>query len=162
SREGPDMGGYDPFVASPAWGHYIIWHFFLVGPAAGSYAGACMVRLGGYEPSRRAARPDYDLPAALVAVAGVLSVARVVRRERFWHMLIQSNTFRPMLKWWSPMSAGSWALSAFGAFSGVSFAAAVVEDDWFGLGRFRRITDRLTRGKVGALMALGGLISAFF
>ena len=39
------------------------------------------------------------------------------RPERFWHMMIQSETFRPMFKWWSPMSAGSWGLSAFGAFS---------------------------------------------
>ena len=156
------MGGYDPFVADPDWGHYIIWYFFLGGIAAGSYAVACMVRLVGDEADRRAVRVADYLATPLVAVCGLLLVVDLGRPERFWHMLIQSNTFRPMLKWWSPMSAGSWALSAFGAFSGVSFAAALVEDDRFGLGRFRWITDGLTRGKVGVLMALGGLVSAFF
>src|SRR4051812_28866621 len=156
------MGGYDPFVASPDWGHYIIWYFFLGGVAAGSYAGACVVRLAGDEAPRRAVRVAGYLATPRVAVCGLLLVVDLGRPERFWHMLIQSNTFRPMLKWWSPMSAGSWALSAFGAFSGVSFVAGLAEDDRVGLGRLRGVAGRLPRGAVGVLMALGGLISAFF
>jgi len=156
------MGGYDPFVASPDWGQSIIWYFFLGGIAAGAHAVACLVRLVGGEADRRAVRAADYLATPLIAVCGLLLVIDLGRPERFWHMLIQSNTFRPMFKWWSPMSAGSWALSAFGAFSGLSFAAALVEDGWFGLGRFRWLADRLTRGGVGKLAAVGGLISAFF
>ena len=43
-------------------------------------------------------------------------------------MLIQSNTFRPMFKPWSPMSLGSWALMIFGLFAFLSFIGALVED----------------------------------
>ena len=156
------MGGYDPFVADPDWGHYIIGYFFLGGIAAGMYALACLVRLFGDEDDRRAVRAADYLATPIIAVCGILLVVDLGRPERFWHMLIQSNTFRPMFKWWSPMSAGSWGLSAFGAFSGVSFASALAEDGRFGLGRFRGLAAWLARGTVGRLMALGGAASAFF
>ncbi len=39
-------------------------------------------------------------------------------------MLIQSATWRPMFKAYSPMSVGAWALLAFGFFSFLSFLAA--------------------------------------
>jgi formate-dependent nitrite reductase membrane component NrfD len=42
-------------------------------------------------------------------------------------MLLESQTWRPMFKWWSPMSIGSWALLAFGLFSAVSFLAALAD-----------------------------------
>ncbi|WP_435008391.1 NrfD/PsrC family molybdoenzyme membrane anchor subunit [Tundrisphaera lichenicola] len=156
------MNRYDTFVADPEWGHYIIWYFFLGGIAAGAYAVACMVRLVGDEDDRKAVRVADYLATPLIAICGLLLVIDLGRPERFWHMLIQSNTYRPMLKWWSPMSAGSWALSSFGAFSGISFLASLAEDGWFGLGRFRWLADRLTRGPVGVLVSLGGLVSAFF
>jgi formate-dependent nitrite reductase membrane component NrfD len=44
-------------------------------------------------------------------------------------MLIESNTFRPMFKLWSPMSVGAWALLIFGLFAFISFLAALVEDN---------------------------------
>jgi formate-dependent nitrite reductase membrane component NrfD len=56
-------------------------------------------------------------------------------------MLIESNTYRPMFKYWSPMSVGSWALMIFGIFSLVSFIGALVEDnrlDWPAGRRIRR------------------------
>ena len=123
---------------------------------------ACLIRLIGDGADRRAARVADYLATPLIAVCGVFLIVDLGRPERFWHMLIQSNTFRPMFKWWSPMSAGSWGLSAFGAFSGISFAVALAEDGRFGLGRFRPLAGWLTRGTVGRLMALGGLASACF
>ena len=44
-------------------------------------------------------------------------------------MLIESNTYRPMFKYWSPMSIGSWALLIFGLFALVSFLGALAEDN---------------------------------
>ena len=41
------MGGFDPFVADPEWGHYIIWYFYLGGIAAGSFAMASLATLFG-------------------------------------------------------------------------------------------------------------------
>ena len=49
-------------------------------------------------------------------------------------MLIESNTFRPMFKYWSPMSVGSWALLIFGLFAFVSFLGALAEDERISVG----------------------------
>jgi formate-dependent nitrite reductase membrane component NrfD len=49
------------------------------------------------------------------------------RPERFWHMLIQSNTGEPMFKSWVPMSVGSWGLLLFGLFSFLAALAALSE-----------------------------------
>jgi len=35
---------------------------------------------------------------------GILLIVDLPRPLRFWHMLLQSQTLVPMLKWWSPMS----------------------------------------------------------
>jgi protein NrfD len=156
------MGGYDPFVADPEWGHWIIWYFFLGGIAAGAYSVAALVGLFGEERDRRAVRVADYLAFPLVNVCGLLLVIDLGRPERFWHMLIQSETFRPMLKWWSPMSAGSWGLSAFGAFSFVSFVAVLAEDRRFGLGRWHDLAMRLRTGVVGKLFQVGGALSGFF
>ena len=71
----------------------------------------------GDEDDRRAVRVADYLAFPLVCLCGLLLIVDLNRPERFWHMMIQSQTGRPMLKWWSPMSIGSWGLSAFGAFS---------------------------------------------
>ena len=74
-------------------------------------------------------------------------------------MLIESNTFRPMLKLWSPMSVGSWALLIFGFFSLVSFVGALAED-----GRLNRPAWRKVRppGMLGGVIAvLGGLVGFY-
>jgi formate-dependent nitrite reductase membrane component NrfD len=71
-------------------------------------------------------------------------------------MLIESNTFRPMFKFWSPMSVGAWALLIFGIFSLLSFLAALVEDDrlaWPGGRKFR---------PPGMLSAVFAMIGGFF
>jgi formate-dependent nitrite reductase membrane component NrfD len=55
-------------------------------------------------------------------------------------MFIESNTYRPMLKYWSPMSIGSWALAILGLFAFLSFLAALAEDGrirWSGLRTLR-------------------------
>jgi formate-dependent nitrite reductase membrane component NrfD len=64
-----------------------------------------------------------------------------------------------MIKWWSPMSVGAWALLVFGFFSFLSFLAALAEGDrlrWRGLARLR------PPGLPGALVSvLGGLLGFF-
>ena len=156
------MGGYDPYVADPGWGHYIIWYFFLGGIAAGAYSVATLVGLFGDEEDRRGVRVADYLAFPLVNACGLLLVVDLGRPERFWHMLIQSETFRPMLKWWSPMSAGSWGLSAFGAFSFVSFLTVLAEDRRFGLGRWHDLAVGFRKGAIGKLFNVGGALSGFF
>ena len=47
-------------------------------------------------------------------------------------MLVQSHTFRPMFKTYSPMSSGAWVLLLFSVFAFVSFAGVIAERGWPG------------------------------
>lgn len=152
----------DPFVADPEWHGIIVAYFFLGGIAAGSYAVACLARLFGDEGDRRATRAAFYLAFPLVSVCGLLLIWDLGRPERFWHMMIQSQTGWPMFKWWSPMSAGAWALGLFGAFSFASFLGVLAQDGRLGLGRFAPLATLLERGPVARAFELGGLLTAFF
>jgi formate-dependent nitrite reductase membrane component NrfD len=152
----------NPYPADPGWHELIVWYFFLGGIAAGAYVMAALADLFGTAEDRRGVRAAYYLAFPLVNACGVLLILDLNRPERFWHMLVQSQTYRPMFKWWSPISAGSWALSAFGFFSAASFVGVLAEDGRLGLGRFRELAARLRTGWTGRLFALGGALSAFF
>jgi formate-dependent nitrite reductase membrane component NrfD len=150
------------YVVDPHWHGYIVWYFYLGGIAAGAYALASMANLFGDEADRRASRFAHYLAFPLVNVCGVLLIVDLGRPERFWHMLIQSETFRPMFKWWSPMSVGSWGLSAFGAFSFVSFLGVLVEDGWIPRRAWSSWAAAISRGGVGKVFSVAGTLSAFF
>ena len=133
------------FVANPEWGWWIIAYFFLGGIAAACYFIAAFVELVGLEEDQPLARLGYRIAFLLVLVCGALLTIDLERPERFWHMLFQSEVvhealdagwpwsaagwsamaYAPMLKHWSPMSIGAWALFLFGAFSLVSCWAAI-------------------------------------
>lgn len=152
----------NPYVADPDWRGWIIWYFFLGGIAAGSYVTAALADLFGTSDDRRGVRVAYYIAFPLVAVCGLLLIADLGRPERFWHMVLKSNTGWPMFKWWSPMSVGSAGLSTFGMFSFASFLGVLAEDARFGLKRFSPLAARLRIGLTGRLFALGGALSAFF
>jgi formate-dependent nitrite reductase membrane component NrfD len=82
----------------------------------------------GRPEDRPLARLGYTISFPCIVISGILLTLDLTRPERFWHMLIQSNTFLPMFKPWSPMSVGSWALLIFGFFSLMSFLGALAED----------------------------------
>jgi formate-dependent nitrite reductase membrane component NrfD len=115
------------FTASPHWHWLIITYFFIGGLAGGCYVLAVLLDLFGRLGDRPLARLGYYVAFPAVAVGGLLLTLDLGRPERFWHMLIQSHTFRPMLKPYSPMSLGSWALLTFGGFALLSFLAALAE-----------------------------------
>ena len=144
----------NPWVADPGWHSLIVWYFFLGGIAAGAYVMAALADLFGDAEDRRGVRVAYYLAFPLVCVCGILLIVDLGRPERFWHMMIKSNTGWPMFKWWSPMSAGSWALSAFGMFSFASFVGVLAEDGWLGseaiLSAGGSVTDRLDRAALRA------------
>lgn len=152
----------DPFVASPHWHGLITAYFFMGGIAAGAYAVFTLAGLFGTVEDHRAARGAAYIAFPLVSVCGILLIIDLNRPERFWHMLIQSETLRPMLKWWSPMSIGSWGLFAFSAFSFLSFLGVLAEDGRFGLGRWSALAKRLRVGWVARVLEIGGAGSAFF
>lgn len=151
------------FVADPHWGWWIIGYFFLGGIAAGTYFMATLIDLVGSKEDRELARIGYRIAFPLIIVCGAFLTLDLERPERFWHMLFRSEVVTeartthswgellqaPLLKYWSPMSAGSWALFIFGAFSFVSF-----------LGSFRH-KDKRT-GIIGHCFQLLGCVVGFF
>jgi protein NrfD len=117
------------FSASPNWGWFIVLYFFLGGLAGGSYFLAALLDLFGRPEDRPLARLGYYVTFPLVALSGLLLTVDLGQPLRFWHMLIERNTYRPMFKYWSPMSVGAWALLVFGLFSFLSFLGALAEDE---------------------------------
>jgi formate-dependent nitrite reductase membrane component NrfD len=128
------------FVAEPHWGWWIIGYFYLGGIAAGAYFTAMLIDLLAREEDRPLARVGYWIAFPLVSVCGVFLILDLGRPERFWHMLFKSEVVEaaleagwpttrdgwalmwqaPLLKHWSPMSVGSWALLIFGGCSFLS------------------------------------------
>src|SRR5262245_44682810 len=73
-------------------------------------------------------------------------------------MLIQSRRGWPMLKWSSPMSLGSWGISAFGLFALLSTLAALEEGGTLPWVRQRK----LQAGFLDKLIRVLGIMCGFF
>jgi formate-dependent nitrite reductase membrane component NrfD len=164
------------FVSDPEWGWWIILYFFLGGLAAGAYFLATLIDIVGRPEDRPLSRLGYLLAFPLVSVCGILLTIDLDRPERFWHMLFQSERVHEaldegwpgggwatmaqavMLKPWSPMSVGAWALAVFGFFSFLSFVASLWPQ-----GRLSRVLNRPVFGRVFHLAgcAVGFFIAAY-
>ena len=147
------------FTAPPGWHWLIVFYFFLGGIAGGAYFLAVLIDLFGDALDRPLARLGYLIALPVTVVCGILLILDLHRPLRFWHMMLQSETLRPMLKMWSPMSLGSWGLLLFGGFAFVSFLAALADD---GRGRWPRLAVLRPPGVLGALVAVLGAALAFF
>jgi protein NrfD len=147
------------FTTGPHWGWYIALYFFFGGLAGGSYFLAALIDLFGRREDRPLAHIGYYVAFPCVALSGLLLTVDLGKPMRFWHMLIESNTFRPMFKYWSPMSIGSWVLLAFGFFTLASFLGVLAEDDRIPWPAFRKLRAPAAAGIVVEL--LGG-ISGFY
>jgi formate-dependent nitrite reductase membrane component NrfD len=147
------------FSASPHWEWFIAVYFFLGGLAGGSYFLSALIDLVGRREDRPVAHLGYYVAFPCLALGGLLLAVDLGRPLRAWHMFIQSNTYRPMIKSWSPMSIGSWAVAIFGFFAFLSFLAALAED-----GRIRWSGLRILRAPAagGRIIAvLGGLFGLY-
>jgi formate-dependent nitrite reductase membrane component NrfD len=166
------------FVADPEWGWWIIGYFFLGGIAAGAYFMATMIDLVGSPEDRPLARVGYLIALPLIVVCGVFLTLDLHQPLRFWHMLFRSEvvheairegwpasgagwktmTGAPLLKYWSPMSIGSWAITLFGLCSALSLLGSL----WAG-GRLERIFRLSWFGKVVAVVgcATGFFVAAY-
>jgi formate-dependent nitrite reductase membrane component NrfD len=147
------------FTAPTHWRWLIVWYFFIGGIAGGSYLLAALIDLFGRREDRPLARLGYYVAFPATVLSGLLLIFDLTRPDRFWHMLIQANTWWPMLKPYSPMSIGSWGLLVFGVFTFLAFLGALRDT-----GRLSWPWLRLVRppGVVGRLVALIGGIFAFF
>ncbi|SDL55242.1 NrfD/PsrC family molybdoenzyme membrane anchor subunit [Arthrobacter sp. ok362] len=104
-----------PVVKAAPWGNDVAAYLFLGGVAAGS----ALLGLGGQLSGRPTLRRNARLSALAAVSAGTVALVKDLGRpERFLHML---RTFKVT----SPMSVGSWILSAFSAGAGVSAVAEI-------------------------------------
>jgi|SRR5882672_5372394 len=147
------------FTASPHWRWLILAYFFLGGLAAGSYFLATLLDLVGKGRDRRLVHLGYLIAFPLVCVCGLVLTVDLGRPERFWHMLVQSETFRPILKTYSPMSTGAWALLLFGGCASLSFVAVLAERGWLGWPLLRRLGPPAF---VGRLVTVIGALLGFY
>ena len=104
-----------PVVKPAPWGHEVAAYLFLGGVAGGSGLLAAGAQLTGRPTLRRNTRLSALVAVSLGAVALVKDLGRP---ERFVNMLWT-------VKLTSPMSIGSWILSAFSAGAGVAAVAEV-------------------------------------
>jgi formate-dependent nitrite reductase membrane component NrfD len=121
------------FVRAPQWTWYILFYFFFAGLSGGSYVIATLLRLSGDPRDEPASRIGYLVALPMLIICPILLTADLSASwSRFWHMLIDvtPGETSPIFHYWSPMSAGAWALFVFGLFAFVSAA-----DAWLGRGR---------------------------
>ena len=147
------------FTASPHWQWLITGYFFLGGVAGGTYFVTTTMQMVAKSPDRRMVRLGYLIPFPVVCLCGLLLTMDLGRPERFWHMLIQSETLRPMLKTYSPMSSGAWVLLLFGGCAFLSFLAAVSDLGWPNWWILRRLDPTTREGRV--LTVIGALLGLY-
>lgn len=136
-----------PVVKAPPWGNEVGAYLFLGGLAGGSGLLAAGAQLVGLPTLRRNARLGA---LAAVGLGGAALVKDLGRPDRFYNML---RTFKVT----SPMSVGSWILTAFSG--GLSMAAAAEVDRLLGqrlpLGPLRSLLQGV-EGPAGLEAALFG------
>ncbi len=162
------------FVANPEWGWWIIGYFFLGGIAAGAYFIATLIDLSGHPEDRPLARIGYMIALPLIIICGVFLILDLHRPERFWHMLFRSEVVdeamaqgwpktsagwhmfaeAPLVKYWSPMSMGSWALSLFGLCATLSLFISILPANFV-----RRF---IPLNLLNKLIAVVGCLTGFF
>jgi protein NrfD len=150
------------FTASPHWHWFIVLYFFVGGIAGGAFFLAALLHLFGRPEDRPLVRLGYFVAFVGVVLSGVLLTIDLNRPERFWHMVVQSNTGRPMLKSWVPMSVGVWGLLLFGLFTFLAALGALSEEraDWKPL-RWAPVR-ALAHSGPGAVIAVLGSVFGLF
>lgn len=149
----------------PRWGWYVVLYFFIGGLAAGCYAIASALKVLDDPRDREAVRIGHVLALPGVLVCALLLIVDLGRPGRFWHMVIKSHYFpKPIFKYWSPISVGSWVLSVFGAMALVSFIGVLLETGrlrWRPLVRLNQQLQGLPRWVAVAWPILGSFFGFF-
>ena len=143
------------FTASPQFGWFIILYFFIGGIAGGALMLAGLLRLFGRPVDRSYVEIAGVLALAGAVICGLLLIVDLSAPLRFWHMVIQNHTGRPMFKWWSPMSDGVWILVLFSFFALVAALDSVTSEKWPVVRRLRF----LATPPFATVTAIGGIVS---
>jgi formate-dependent nitrite reductase membrane component NrfD len=154
------------FTASPHWGWLIILYFFVGGIAGTAFMLAALLDWSSRQSpdtSRPAiVRYGYYLAFIGVLISGFLLTVDLTRPLRFWHMVLENHTGRPMFKAYEPMSVGVWGLLIFGLFSFLA-ALSVLAQDYPRIRLLQSAPVRwLRRPATRGIVAILGTISGLF
>jgi len=147
------------FSGPPEWRWFVALYFFFGGLAGGSYFLSSLIALFGRSEDRPLSRLGYYIAFPCVVLGVLLLILDLQRPLRFWHMLIESNTYQPMFKPWSPMSNGSWALLLFGIFAFVSFLGALADAKHIPWAVWRKVHPPSLLGRF--IAAIGGIFGVY-
>lgn len=141
------------FVQPPHWEWWITLYFFVAGISGGSYTLATILRLWGTPRDEATARIGFMWAFPLTILCGIFLTVDLGQPLRFWHMLVNTTpgAVGLSLKYWSPISIGSWALLVFGLFSFVSFIEVMS----------KRGSDRGVAGGMIVWNVLGSIVALF-
>lgn len=146
------------FTEPPHFRWLIILYFFVGGIAGGALLLAALMRLFGRPEDRPFVRFASYLALAGAAISAVLLIVDLGVPLRFWHMVLQNHTGRPMFKWWSPMSVGVWGLLAFSLFALLASVGSLADE-----GRLRgRPLRAAADPPVATIWAIGGMVTGLF
>jgi formate-dependent nitrite reductase membrane component NrfD len=146
------------FTEPPHFRWVVILYFFIGGISGGALLLAGLVRLFGREEDSPFVRLASYLSLAGAVISGMLLVVDLGVPLRFWHMMIQSDTGRPMFKWWSPISVGVWGLLFFGFFALLASLGFFAQGGRRGWRAFRFLAEP----PFSMLGAIGGIIGGLF
>jgi formate-dependent nitrite reductase membrane component NrfD len=118
-REGRDYYGIPP-IKEHTWTWEVPVYFWLGGIGAGAHLISTIAQLLGWKDEAFFRASRYTVLVTMI-LSPVLLIMDLGRPERFYNML-------RILKLRSPMSTGSWALSVFGALSGLIATAQAARD----------------------------------
>jgi formate-dependent nitrite reductase membrane component NrfD len=121
----------DTFVTHSAhWHWWGVLYFFVGGIAGGAFFLSAMIDLVGDREDRRLSRLGYLVALPMILLGALFLIVDLKQPLRFWHMVVLSERLPlpvPAFKWWSPISYGTWIISAFSLFASVAFLAALVK-----------------------------------
>ncbi|HET7478657.1 MAG TPA: NrfD/PsrC family molybdoenzyme membrane anchor subunit [Rubrobacteraceae bacterium] len=149
-RKDNDYYGIPP-IKEHTWTWEIPLYFWLGGIGAGAHVVTTIARLVGVEDQAFLRAGRYTTLVTML-LSPVLLIMDLGRPERFYNML-------RIVKWRSPMSMGSWALSVFGGLSGLVATAQAAEDGLLGRDNFAA---RLAGAIPDRLMSLLALPFGYF
>jgi formate-dependent nitrite reductase membrane component NrfD len=141
-----------PILQPPTWNNDIAAYFFLGGVSSGAFLLGALLDAGGTRTKRASlARTARIVSFAAMLPCPALLIDDLGTPSRFHHML---RIFKPS----SPMSLGSWALTAHGAFATLIAARQLAATGKLPLGGFlTAIPERvLTLGGFPTALTLGG------
>lgn len=150
--EAQEIGYYGvPVIHASHWKWLIVWYFFFGGISGAAAVLAAIARLSGGQEAARLSRAATYVSFVTFLPCPPLLILDLGRPLRFLNML---RTVRPS----SPMSVGSWGLTAFGAIAALAAANQLASD----IAHRRGHPPSVIQDRAGLVLAPFGAIFGFF